>query len=133
MSPWNTPAPGPRSRCQPRRGRQRGVTMFGLLFWGIIVAFFGYLLVRALPTVNEYATIQRTVDKIAQEQPATVAEVRRAFDRQKDIEYSISSISGKDLLVTKENDKVVIGYAYEKEIPVMGPVFILIKYEGRSR
>jgi hypothetical protein len=107
--------------------------MFGLLFWGIIVAFFGYLLVRALPTVNEYATIQRTVDKIAQEQPATVAEVRRAFDRQKDIEYSISSISGKDLLVTKENDKVVIGYAYEKEIPVMGPVFILIKYEGRSR
>jgi hypothetical protein len=62
-----------------------------------------------------------------------VAEVRRAFDRQKDIEYSISSISGKDLLVTKENDKVVIGYAYEKEIPVMGPVFILIKYEGRSR
>jgi len=133
MSPWNTPAPGPRPRCQPRRGRQRGVTMFGLLFWGIIVAFFGYLLVRALPTVNEYATIQRTVDKIAQEQPATVAEVRRAFDRQKDIEYSISSISGKDLLVTKENDKVVIGYAYEKEIPVMGPVFILIKYEGRSR
>jgi len=133
MSPWNTPAPGPRSRCQPRRGRQRGVTMFGLLFWGIIVAFFGYLLVRALPTVNEYATIQRTVEKIAQEQPATVAEVRRAFDRQKDIEYSISSISGKDLLVTKENDKVVIGYAYEKEIPVMGPVFILIKYEGRSR
>jgi len=133
MSPWNTPAPGPRSRCQPRRGRQRGVTMFGLLFWGIIVAFFGYLLVRALPTVNEYATIQRTVDKIAQEQPATVAEVRRAFDRQKDIEYSISSISGKDLLVTKENDKVVIGYAYQKEIPVMGPVFILIKYEGRSR
>jgi len=107
--------------------------MFGLLFWGIIVAFFGYLLVRALPTVNEYATIQRTVEKIAQEQPATVAEVRRAFDRQKDIEYSISSISGKDLLVTKENDKVVIGYAYEKEIPVMGPVFILIKYEGRSR
>ena len=133
MSPWNTPAPGPRSRCQPRRGRQRGVTMFGLLFWGIIVAFFGYLLVRALPTVNEYATIQRTVEKIAQEQPATVAEVRRAFDRQKDIEYSISSISGKDLLVTKENDKVVIGYAYQKEIPVMGPVFILIKYEGRSR
>jgi len=107
--------------------------MFGLLFWGIIVACFGYLLVRALPTVNEYATIQRTVDKIAQEQPATAAEVRRAFDRQKDIEYSISSISGKDLLVTKENDKVVIGYAYEKEIPVMGPVFILIKYEGRSR
>jgi hypothetical protein len=37
-----------------------------------------------------------------------VAEVRAAFERQKDIEYSISSISGKDLDITKENEKVVI-------------------------
>jgi hypothetical protein len=132
MNPLYGPALGPRARRPPRRGRQRGVTLFGLLFWGIIVAFFGYLLVRALPTVNEYATIQRTVDKIAREDPATVAQARQAFDKQKDIEYSISSISGKDLLVTKEDDKVVIGFAYQKEIPIMGPVYLLLKYEGRS-
>ena len=133
MNPSHAPAPGLHARCPARRARQRGITMFGLLFWGIIVAFFGYLLVRALPTVNEYATIQRAVDKIAREEPATVAQARQAFDRQKDIEYSISSISGKDLLVTKENDKVVIAFAYEKEIPIMGPVYLLLKYEGRSR
>ena len=46
---------------------------------------------------------------------------------------SISSISGRDLSITKENDQVVIGFAYDKEIPVMGPVYILIKYEGRSK
>lgn len=133
MNPLHAHPIGPHACRPPRRGRQRGVTMFGLLLWGIVIAFFGYLLVRALPTVNEYATIQRAVDKIAREEPATVAQARVAFDRQKDIEYAISSISGKDLLVTKENEKVVIGFAYEKEIPVMGPVFILIKYEGRSR
>ncbi|MBE0550239.1 MAG: DUF4845 domain-containing protein [Rubrivivax sp.] len=114
-------------------GRQRGITLFGLLFWGILIAFLGYLLVRALPTVNEYMTIQRTVEKIAQSQPATVAAARQAFDKQKDLEYSISSISGKDLVITKEDDKVVIGFAYQTEIPVMGPVYILLKYEGRSR
>ena len=133
MTPLHAPAFDFPARRSLRRGRQRGVTMFGLLFWGIIVAFFGYLLVRALPTVNEYATIQRTVDKIAREDPVSVAQARQAFDRQKDIEYSISSISGKDLLVTKEDDKVVIGFAYEKEIPIMGPVYLLLKYEGRSR
>jgi hypothetical protein len=111
----------------------RGVTLFGLLFWAIIIGFLAYLLVRTLPTVNEYLTIQRTVDKIAKENPSTVAEVRAAFDRQKDIEYSISAVSGKDLTITKENDKVVIGFAYDKEVPIYGPVFILIKYEGRSR
>jgi hypothetical protein len=112
---------------------QRGITLFGLLFWAIVVGFFGYLLVRTLPTVNEYMTILRAVTKIAATNPSTVAEARQAFDRQKDIEYSISSISGKDLTITKENDKVVITFAYDKEVPIAGPVFLLIKYEGRSQ
>ncbi len=119
-------------RTAPRR-RQRGLTLFGLLFWAILVGFVGYVAVVTLPTVNEYWTILRAVNKIADEPPATVGEIRAAFDRQKDIEYSIQSVSGKDLEVTKENDKVVIGFAYDKEIALMGPVYLLIKYEGRTR
>ncbi|MFO1274362.1 MAG: DUF4845 domain-containing protein [Rubrivivax sp.] len=115
------------------RHRQRGITLFGLLFWALFFGFTGYVLVRTLPTVNEYATIQRTVEKIAASQPSTVNEARIAFDRQRDIEYSIASISGKDLQITKENDRVVIAYAYNKEVPIWGPVYILIKYEGRSK
>ena len=133
MTPLNPTRSNARVRGQSPRGRQRGLTLFALLFWGILVGFTGYLLVRTLPTLNEYFTIQRTVDKVAKEQPATVAAARQAFDKQKDLEYSISSISGRDLSITKENDQVVIGFAYEKEIPVMGPVYILLKYEGRSK
>ena len=88
---------------------------------------------RVLPTVNEYLTIQRAVNRVAAESPATVAEVRKAFDKQKDIEYSISSISGKDLEITKENDRLVIRFAYDKEIPLVEPVFLLMKYQGRSK
>jgi Domain of unknown function (DUF4845) len=115
------------------RAQQRGVTLFGLLFWAALVGFAAYVLVRVLPTVNEYATIQRSVERIAAAQPATVSEARTAFDRQKDIEYSISSVTGKDLIITKENDKVVISFKYDKEVPIYGPVYILIKYEGRSK
>ncbi|MCU0967255.1 MAG: DUF4845 domain-containing protein [Rubrivivax sp.] len=115
------------------RSLQRGISLFGLMFWAILIGFTGYVLVRALPTVNEYLTIQRTVDKIAAEQPATVAEVRAAFDKQREIEYSISAISGKDLDVTKVNDRVVIGFSYDKELPLAGPVYLLIRYEGRSK
>ena len=127
------PAVRPHLSRRVARRAQRGVTLFGLMFWAIVIGFAGYLLVRTLPTINEYLTIQRAVNKIAQSNPATVAEARVAFDRQKDIEYSIDSISGKDLSITKENDRVVIGFAYDKLVPVAGPVFILIKYEGRSQ
>ena len=49
------------------------------------------------------------------------------------VEYSIQSICSSDLQVTKENDRVVISYAYDKEVPIAGSVYLLIKYEGRSR
>jgi hypothetical protein len=115
------------------RARQRGVSLFGLLFWAVVIGFIGYLLVRVLPTVNEYFTIQRAVDTIAASQPATVAEARQAFNRQKEIEYSITSITSSDLDITKVNERVVISFAYDKEVPLMGPAYLLIKYEGRSK
>ena len=114
------------------RSSQRGVTLFGLLFWAIVVALLAYVAMRVFPTVNEYYTIQRSIEKVAVSNPSTVAEARAAFDRQKDVEYSISSISGKDLEITKEDEKVVIAYAYDKEVPLFGQVFLLIKYEGRA-
>jgi hypothetical protein len=121
-------------KSTPNRARaQRGVSLIGLLAWAIIVGFVGYVAVRVLPTVNEYLTIQRAVNRIATDGPATVAEVRKAFDRQKDIEYAISAISGKDLEVTKENDRLVIRFAYDKEIPIVEPVYLLMKYKGRSQ
>ena len=62
-----------------------------------------------------------------------MTEARQAFNKQRDLEYSISSISGEDLQITKENDQVVISFNYDKEVPIMGPVYLLIKYEGRSK
>jgi hypothetical protein len=121
-----------RTRSHSARN-QRGLTLFGLLFWAILIGFAGYLVVSILPTINEYATIQRTVTAIAKSQPSTVAEARAAFDKQKDLEYAIASITGKDLVITKENDKVVISYAYDKVVPVYGPVNILLKYAGDTR
>lgn len=111
---------------------QRGITLFGLMFWAIAIGMVAYVGLKIFPTVNEYWTIKRAVEKVAASSPSTVAEARAAFDRQKDIEYSISSISGKDLEITKENDKVVIAFAYNKEIELVDPVYLLLKYAGRS-
>jgi uncharacterized membrane protein YhiD involved in acid resistance len=110
---------------------QRGFTLFGLLFWAIIVGMVALIGMRVLPALNEYFTIKRTVNKITTE-GSTVPEIRNAFERQKTIEYSIQTISGKDLSITKENDKVVVSFAYDKEIELMAPVYLLIKFEGRS-
>ena len=116
-----------------RMRKQRGVTLFGLMFWAIVIGFGALIGMKVLPTMNEYFTIQKAVTKIAAAGATTVPEIRAAFDKQKDIEYAIQSINGKDLNITKENDKVVISFAYDKEIDLIKPVYLLIKYEGRSK
>lgn len=112
---------------------QRGITLFGLMFWAIVIGFVALLGLRVIPTVNEYLTVKRAVDVIAASGASTVPEIRSAFDKQVQIEYSITSVSSKDLEITKVNDKVVIAFAYNKEIEIMNPVYLLIKYEGRSK
>ncbi|MBB4842383.1 hypothetical protein HNP55_000878 [Paucibacter oligotrophus] len=116
----------------PRAG-QRGISLFGLLFWAVLLAFVGVVGARVFPTVLEYYTIQRVINRIASESPATVPAVRADFERARQIEYSIVSITASDLEIGKQNDKVKISFAYDKQIPLMGPAYLLIKYEGSSR
>ena len=124
----------PRPMSAPGRPTtQRGITLLGLVFWAVLISMTALVAMRVLPTVNEFATIKRVVSKIAIEGGGTVPEIRAAFERAKSIEYSIQSISGKDLDVTKDNDRIVVAFAYDKEIELFGPVSLLIKYRGRSQ
>ena len=118
---------------QRQRTAQRGITLIGLLTWSIVLGFVGYMLVKVIPTVGEAYTIQAAIERLAVAPLNTVPEIRRAFDKQKEIDATIVSIRGDELDITKVNDKVVIGFAYEKEIPMFGQVFLLIKYAGRSK
>jgi hypothetical protein len=112
---------------------QRGVTLMGLMLWAIIIGFAALLGMRVLPSMNEFFTIQKTVNKIAADGGSSPAEIRSAFNRQKDIDSAITTIEAKDLDITKENEKVVVRFAYDKEIEIMSPVFLLIKYQGQSK
>ena len=115
------------------RRNQRGMGMFGLMFLVILIGGAVLIVLKVFPTVNEYLTIQRAVDKIAISGASSVGDVRTAFEATKAVEYSITSIGGKDLQVTKEGDKLVIRYAYNVEIELIKPVYLLMKYEGRSK
>lgn len=111
--------------------RQRGVTLFGLLFWGVLIAFTAVVGAKVTPKVMEYYTIKRAVDTVARSNPATVPAARAEFERIKQVEYSIE-LPASELEVTKDNDKVKINFAYSREIPIGGPVYLLLKFEGQS-
>ncbi len=113
-----------------RRSAQRGISFLGLLILGVVLALLGIVGAKVVPTATEYMAIQKAVKKAAAEGD-TVPAVRASFDRAASVDY-ISTLTGKDLEVTKQGDKVVVNFAYDKEIPLFGPAYLLIKYRGSS-
>jgi hypothetical protein len=110
--------------------RQRGLSLMGLLFWAIVVSFGALLLIRVYPSVQEYLTTRQAVDRVTRSdpRPSSVPAIRTAFERQKQIEYTNSMISGNDLEIEAVGDGFRVSFAYDKEVEIMDPVFLLIKY-----
>jgi Domain of unknown function (DUF4845) len=117
------------------RGRsiksQRGISLIGLFLVGILVVALIALGFRVVPAVVEYIAIERAVQKIRNE-GSTVRELQAAFDRHATID-DITSISSKDLDITKEGDRIVISYAYAKKVPITDNVALVIDFSGTTR
>ncbi|MGZ8980998.1 MAG: DUF4845 domain-containing protein [Burkholderiaceae bacterium] len=110
--------------------RQRGLSLIGLIFVGLIVVALLALGFRIVPAVIEYIAIERAVQKVKNE--STVRDIQAAFERHRTID-DITSITSKDLDITKEGDKVVVSYAYQKKIPILDNVSLVIDFAGTTR
>ncbi|MEO8250426.1 MAG: DUF4845 domain-containing protein [Burkholderiales bacterium] len=113
----------------PGKSRQRGISFFGLIVVAAVVVFGGIIIAKVIPTVIEYQAISKAAAKAST--GSTVAEVRAIFDRQSSID-DFTAISGKDLDVKKNGNDVIVAFAYDKEIALGGPAYLLIKYSGSS-
>ena len=113
------------------RATQRGLSLIGVLFVGVIVVILLLLGAKLVPAVVEYIAVERAVQKIKSE-GNTVGEIREAFQKQATID-DIKSITARDLDITKEGDRVVISYAYTYNIPLMDNVRLVIDFSGTTR
>jgi Tfp pilus assembly major pilin PilA len=112
------------------KSRQLGISFIGLIFVVGVLAALLVLAAQAFPTVVEYQAVLKAAQKASTGN--TVIEVRQIFDKAADID-DIKSINGKDLDISKIGDKVVVKFAYNKEIHMFGPAYLLLKYAGQSK
>jgi hypothetical protein len=117
-----------------RLSRQRGASLFSMLILAIIVAFVMLMGARVFPSVNEYLTIRKAVNQIMKSGPASPSDIRTAFEKTSEVEYSIKTITAKDLTIVPLGDSGAFrtSFAYNVEIPIVEPVFLLVKYEGSA-
>ena len=112
------------------RSRQTGLSFLGLLVVGGLLAMGGVIVAQVVPTAIEFQAVLKAASKATQ--GTSVAEVRSIFDKAAAID-NIKSVNGKDIEVTKEGDKIVVSFAYQREIHLAGPAYLTLKYAGRSK
>ena len=112
------------------KSKQRGMSFLGLLFVGGLLAVTGVIGAQIVPTAIEYQAINKAANKARE--GSTVPEVRAIFDRAAAID-NIESVRGKDLEVTKNGDKIVVSFAYQREIHLAGPGLSLIHISEPTR
>lgn len=120
-----------RSSSRTSRARQGGLSLLGLICFGIAIVFSALLVMKVFPTVTEFIAIKRAVVK-ARSEGTDLSSIRNAFDRSSAID-DIASITGKDLqIVRRPNGEYSVSFAYEKRIPLFGPASLVLDYRGEA-
>lgn len=111
------------------RARQRGLSFIGLVFIGVIAVAVFAIGGQSVPVFLEYQAIRKAAAKVARD-GGTVPEIRANFDRAAAID-DIRTIGGRDLEISKRNEKIIIGYEYSREIPLAGPAYLVYRFKDQ--
>jgi hypothetical protein len=109
---------------------QRGVSLIGLIISLAVIFSIALLAMQVFPTFMEYRSIKAGIES-AKRQGGSLADMRLAFDKAADIN-AITTITAKDLIVSKNNGDLELAFDYEKRIPLITNVFLVIHYAGTT-
>ncbi|MGH8852990.1 MAG: DUF4845 domain-containing protein [Telluria sp.] len=109
---------------------QRGVSLIGLILVLAVLGVAAVFALKLLPTYTEYSAIKDAIVR-AKETGGTVREMQVAFDKNAGIN-NVTAIKGRDLVITRDDGEIQVSFAYEKRVPLVANVSLLIDYAGTT-
>jgi len=111
--------------------RERGLSLIGLILFGIVAVMLVVVGMRVLPTALEYVAVKRAISRVVTSGGVSAAEIQRSFDRIAAVD-DIVSIKGKDLKIERDGSNLTVSFRYEKRVPLYGPASLLLDYQGSA-
>ncbi|MDF3883435.1 DUF4845 domain-containing protein [Cupriavidus basilensis] len=86
--------------------------------------------VRAIPSLLEYFSVKRAIS-YAKQQASNKREVADYFNKQAQIDR-ITAVRSDDLDINEDDNGGIrsVGFSYRNEVPLYGPLSLLITYSG---
>ena len=116
------------------RAGQKGFGLSQLITWGVILGLIAVVAMKAVPSFITYQSVLKAVKRIAAEAgpTGTIAQIKTSFSKQMEID-NIKTITADDLDIYKENGQIIISFAFQDKIKLVGPTSLLIEYKGSSK
>jgi Tfp pilus assembly protein PilE len=109
---------------------ERGVSLSGLIAVLVVLGVVAVFAMKVVPSYGEYRSIKGAIVK-AKSTGGSVAEMKRSFDKNAEIN-AISAITSHDLVFSKDNGETDISFGYEKRMPLVANVSLVIDYAGTT-
>ncbi|MBR9805040.1 DUF4845 domain-containing protein [bacterium] len=123
---------GTRERALPRPGRQTGMSMLMMLSLLLVVGFAATCFIKLVPAYMDYFTLRSTLESVQTEAKQTggmsKSEVKAVIDKRFSVNR-IDTITSKDIKFVPAKDGMSMNANYEKRIPFMGNIDVVLKFE----
>ena len=116
------------------RKRQHGVSLIGMLLWGIVVVFVALLVMKLLPAYVEYFTIKKVLVDIGQEpgiKTMSNASIRDKFLKRCQID-NIHSVKPADLDIQHDQGVTIVSADYQFQTKLVGNISLLVDFNASS-
>lgn len=113
-----------------KKSQQQGLSLVNFIVWLIVLSSLAMLSMQVVPSIFEFFTIKKAAAEAAHE-GQSIPEIQLAFDKKVNAGY-ITSIRSQDLTIAKEGESYAISFAYEKKLPLFGPVSLVIDFSGEA-
>lgn len=114
--------------------KQRGATLLGMLFIGMIVVFAALITMKVVPLYLEYWSVSKVM-KAMRADPTfgsmTPAEARASFDRRAGID-NIKAVTGKDLDISKEGGKTTASATWSQTARLFGNLSVVADFSAST-
>jgi hypothetical protein len=115
------------------KSKQSGVTLIGFLLIVVVVAFFGYMAMKLLPSYSEYMGVDKAMNQIATEGSAgkSLDEIRRDLMFKMGFQYvDDATIKPADITIDRDSGGASqLHVMYDKQIPFMYNISFLLHFE----
>ncbi|EON16185.1 hypothetical protein C265_29360 [Cupriavidus sp. GA3-3] len=107
-----------------------GFSVWTLLVIVVFVIGVALPALRAIPSLVEYFSVKRAAS-YAKQRAANKREVADFFEKQAAIDR-ITAVKAEDLLIREDENGTIqsVDFSYRTEVPVYGPLSLLITYSG---